>query len=173
MIVLCHDPAEESTLPYPTPLPLNTLPLCPLLQTVAELRAQSGPHTCSTVSFSPLESLPKDLKTVRKEMNSRILARVAPCSTEHETMNTEGTGRGSRYSTVGASDSWLRGMESKCPMVSSVGRGRIAIAHSGMHREFKDTPKVDLNLNMSMSMNILARVPIGKVAGRPPRAERK
>ena len=156
-------------IPYHSNLLLSTLPLCPLMQTVAELRAQSGPHTCSTVSFSPLASLPKDLKTVRKEMNSRTLVRVTPCSVEHETVNTEGTGRGSRYSTVGASDSWLRGMESKGPIVSSVGRGRIAIA--GIHREFKDTPKVDLNLNMSM--NIISRVPIGKVIGRPPRAERK
>lgn len=100
-------------------------------------------------------------------MNSRSLARVAPCTAEHES-TMEATGKGSRYSTVGTSDSWLKGMETRGPTVLTAVKPRTS--NGPIHREYKDIAKIDIIANN----NILARVvPLNKVVGRPPRAERK
>ena len=140
---------------------------CSHVQTLDELKLQGKIHTLSTVSFSPIESLPMkselDFVTGKEREKEKEKDRIKTPNFSSSCTSTDCSSEaGSRYSSVGVSDSWLQTEKEK--EAKSRDEGRIFNSGEGYKdrgrreggKEYRDASKWEKNACSQLNIDMFA-----------------
>lgn len=157
------------------------------IQTLDELKLQGKIHTISTVSFSPIESLPieseidfikgKDKDKDKEREKDRIKTPNFSSSCTSTDSNSE---TGSRYSSVGVCDSWLKS-EKENKEGKSRDEGRVFNGGEGYKergrreggKEYRDASKWEKSACPQLNFDIFAHFNSPHPCDPPPRNNHK